>query len=173
MYIFILPGTSQTEFPFAQYQTKSDILAAIDNMQPLSGNGRNVADAEQRLQSVFAAPRTGAQMISIVFFDGPSDNKTATLTQAQALNNLGIYSLSFGLTGQVDTDELSKASTHTSDNVVNVFTVSSYDQLANSVNSFNDFLCHARKPSELAHAVFRLSQTLLCFSCKITQAVLV
>lgn len=89
-------------------------------------------------------------MISVIFFDGPSDNKTATLAQAQNLNNLGVYVLCTGVTQQADQDEMSKTSTHTSDNVVNVLTVSNYDQLANSVGSFNAFLCASRKPSELA-----------------------
>lgn len=123
-------------------------------MQPLSGTGRNVAEAEKKLPEIFpfgTKTRSGAKTMAVICFDAASDSKTEALIQAQTLTNRGIYVLCVGLTGQVDTDEMQKVATVPADNTVNVLTVSSYDALASQVTAFKNFLCTNRKPSTVIH----------------------
>lgn len=98
------------QFFLNQYQTKSDVLSAIDRIPFISGR-THTSDALKYVTYTSFSPTHGARSnvphIGVLVTDGPSTAKELTKVQGQVAKDNNIVMYTVGVGSGVDMDELS------------------------------------------------------------------
>ncbi|KAL5004050.1 hypothetical protein ScPMuIL_017506 [Solemya velum] len=113
----------------AEYDTKSDLLTAIENTPYLSG-GTNTGDAIMNIrENVFmgGSARRDVGHVLIVLTDGLSKIPETTKMEAMKAKAEGIYIFAIGIGDNIDIDELRSISSEPNNNYM--FQVDSFDAL--------------------------------------------
>lgn len=98
------------QFFLNQYQTKADVLSAIDRIPYIAGR-THTSDALKYVTQTSFSPLHGARNnvphIGILITDGPSTNKELTKVQGQVAKDNNVVMYTVGVGSGVDRDELS------------------------------------------------------------------
>ncbi|CAH1783538.1 unnamed protein product [Owenia fusiformis] len=101
-------GIAQVDFYLNRYSTKTDVQAAINNIQQMNqGTNTNLA-LDLLVNDFFTASngdRTFAPNVAIIITDGQSDDSTATKASATVVKDAGIavFAIGVGFDGMRDT----------------------------------------------------------------------
>ncbi|KAL3865980.1 hypothetical protein ACJMK2_043322 [Sinanodonta woodiana] len=127
--LIVFNDRPKIEFQLNKYQTKSELIAAI-NQLVYSQGGTNTATALETLRTDgFAYDRPNAPNIAIVVTDGLSKNPDATKIQAILLKEHGITVFAIGVGNHTNRQELDTIASSPNPRTKYVFEVGDFDTL--------------------------------------------
>ncbi|KAJ8314221.1 hypothetical protein KUTeg_008782 [Tegillarca granosa] len=116
------------QFKLIDYQTKNSLINAISKIPYQSGSTHTDSAIDYLLKHSFTSQngdRSDAPNIAVIITDGQSNNRQATIKEANMLHNRGITTVAIGIGSGINRLELEAiASNHSL-----VFTVANYDAL--------------------------------------------
>ncbi|PVD21494.1 hypothetical protein C0Q70_19668 [Pomacea canaliculata] len=131
-----------TEFHLNKYNTKAEVLAAVNNI-PYRSGGTNTGDAIKYLKDTMFnqanGDRPGVPNIGIIITDGNSNRPDDTMAQAQAARAAGITLFSVGVGSGISRTELNAIATDPDTN--HVFTVDDFSKLSDIKALFQEQAC--------------------------------
>ncbi|XP_035826806.1 uncharacterized protein LOC101848762 [Aplysia californica] len=136
-----------TDFHLKDHLSKPSLLSAVKNIH-YSGGGTNTGDAIGHMTresfTAAAGHRANVPKIAIVVTDGRSNNKQATIAEAEKARKAGITMLAIGVGAGVDDSELNAIATDPDSQ--NVYKASSFDALKGLQGYIATKACGAAKP---------------------------